>query len=157
VAAQRGLVSIYLIIARGDSMRDVILPHAFLKSSGSLAKFIAMRRASSLVSSLAAVAGQAPLRKKCRRVPGVGVPFSRLAACGPVERAHTRLVGDIDPNLTIRALQRKDGTWCVCATPPYGLSTYMGDFRSEVEAQNWIIHKAKDHFPRRNRPVLETC
>jgi len=47
VAAQRGLVFTYLIIARGDSMRDVILPHAFLNSSGSLAMFTAMRRASS--------------------------------------------------------------------------------------------------------------
>ena len=80
-----------------------------------------------------------------------------LAACELAETAHTRLVGDIDPNPTIRALQRKDGTWCVCATPPYGPSTYIGDFKSEVEAQNWIIHKAKDHFPRRNRPLLETC
>jgi hypothetical protein len=82
---------------------------------------------------------------------------SPVAACGLVERAHTRLVGDIDPNLTIRALPRKDGTWCVCATQPYGPSTYIGNFKSEVEAQNWIIHKAKEHFPKRNRPVLETC
>jgi hypothetical protein len=60
-------------------------------------------------------------------------------------------VGDIDPSVTIRALQRKDGTWCVCATPLYGLPTYIGDFKSEVEAQNWIIRKAKEHFPKRSR------
>jgi hypothetical protein len=36
-------------------------------------------------------------------------------------------------------------------------TAYIGDFKSEVEAQNWIIHKAKDHFPRRSPPVLESC
>jgi hypothetical protein len=31
---KRGLVLTHVIIARGDSMSDVILPHAFLNSSG---------------------------------------------------------------------------------------------------------------------------
>ena len=75
------------------------------------------------------------------------------ATCDLIERAHSRLVGDIDPNLTIRALQRKDGTWCVCATPPYGPATYIGGFKSEVEAQDWIIHKAKDQFPSGSAPT----
>jgi hypothetical protein len=51
VAAQRGLVFTYLIIASGDSTRDVILPHAFLNSSGSFATLAAIRRASSLESN----------------------------------------------------------------------------------------------------------
>jgi hypothetical protein len=25
-------------------------------------------------------------------------------------------------------------------------TTYIGNFKSEVEAQDWIIRKAKDHF-----------
>ncbi len=83
--------------------------------------------------------------------------FGKFASLPEAERWIASLVGDIDPNLTIRAQQRKDGTWCVCTTPSCGPSTYIGDFKSEVEAQNWIIHKAKDHFPRRKRPVLESC
>jgi hypothetical protein len=83
-------------------------------------------------------------------VGGWGLRFA-----GPAERAHTRLVGDIDPNLTIRPLQRKDGTWCVYATLPYAPSTYIGDFKSEVEAQDWIIHKAKDYFASCNRRKLD--
>jgi hypothetical protein len=63
----------------------------------------------------------------------------------------------ISDDVVIEMPQSAYGTWCVCATPSYGPSTYIGDFKSEVEAQNWIIHKAKDHFPRRDRSVLESC
>ena len=40
---------------------------------------------------------------------------SPVAACGLVERAHTRLVGDIDPNLTIRGPYRAKTARGVCA------------------------------------------
>jgi hypothetical protein len=65
-----------------------------------------------------------------------------------------------DPYATLAALfgcvRKADAARSRDAMLPYG-PTYIGDFKSEVEAQNWIIRKAKDHFPRRKRHVLESC
>jgi hypothetical protein len=58
-------------------------------------------------------------------------------------------MAEIDPDLTIRPYQRKDGTWCARATPSYGPAEDVGDFKSEAEVQDWIIHKARERFPKR--------
>jgi hypothetical protein len=58
----------------------------------------------------------------------------------------------LDPNLTIRPQERKDGSWCVRATRSYVPFTDVGNFKCETDAQDWIIHKAKDHFGKKSDP-----
>jgi len=46
-------------------------------------------------------------------------------------------------------VERKDGSWSVKAEHPDAVTQDIGDFKSEAEAQDWIIKESAGYFGKR--------
>ncbi len=53
---------------------------------------------------------------------------------------------EFDQKFSLKPVQRQNGTWCVQATQSFARSQYIGPFKSETAAHDWIIHGASEYF-----------
>jgi hypothetical protein len=53
---------------------------------------------------------------------------------------------NFNQELTLRPKEREDGSWYVEATWKNAPPQIIGNFKSESEAQDWIIYKSGAHF-----------
>jgi hypothetical protein len=56
----------------------------------------------------------------------------------------------LDQNRTFIPVERKDGSWSVKAEHPDAVTQDIGDFKSEAEAQDWIIQESASYFRKRS-------
>jgi hypothetical protein len=56
----------------------------------------------------------------------------------------------IDPHRKLIPAERKDGSWGVKVERPDALPEDIGDFNSQAEAQDWIIHGSTTYFQKRD-------
>ncbi|MGC1327660.1 MAG: hypothetical protein WA850_18250 [Xanthobacteraceae bacterium] len=55
-------------------------------------------------------------------------------------------MANLDPELLLVPQERKDGTWFVKAERPNRATQHIGDFKTEAEAQDWIIMQSGAYF-----------
>jgi hypothetical protein len=55
-------------------------------------------------------------------------------------------MANLNPELLLVPQERKDGTWFVKAERPNRATQHIGDFKTEAEAQDWIITQSGAYF-----------